>query len=457
MAPDFVILGAAGDLTSRYLMPALLRLIEAGKLPDEVSIIGASQDDWDTDTFRRHIAERLEEHASGADADAVSDLINRLDYRQTDVTDQSSLSQVFERVEGPALAYLALPPGLFIPTVETLSGLNLPEGSRIVVEKPFGTNLESARKLNALLHESFTEEAVFRVDHFLMKQTIQNVLGLRFANRIFELLWNRDNIDRVEITWDETVALEGRASYYDRSGALRDMLQNHLMQLLTLVGMEPPLSMNARDLRDRKLDVLRAVRRYSPDEVARHTTRARYTAGRVNGTEIPDYIAEDGVDPSNNTETFAQVSLQIDNWRWSGVPFILRTGKALETDRHEIAIHFKPVPHLAFEQECPPPNVLRLRLNPDRMSLGINVNGAGDPFDLEHIELRTEEIIEQDLPAYSRLLLDVISGDTTLSIRDDEAEESWCIMEPILKAWAEHPDSVPLRPYPAGSSGPDLG
>jgi glucose-6-phosphate 1-dehydrogenase len=452
MAPDFVIFGAAGDLTSRYLMPALARLDESGQLPEGVTIRGVSREDWDTERFRRHIAESLEAHGSGLRPQVVDSLLSRLDYRQADVTNRDQMASAIGRSEGPVIAYLALPPRLFEPTIETLAGMELPEASRVVVEKPFGSDVESARRLNRLLHASFPEQSVFRVDHFLMKQTIQNVLGLRFANRIFEMLWNRDNIDRVEITWDETVALEGRASYYDRSGALRDMIQNHLVQLLTFVGMEPPLTMSERDLRDRKVEVLRAVRSFSPDEVARHTVRARYTEGTVKGEAVPNYVDEPGVDPDRKIETFAEVTFFIDNWRWAGVPFVLRSGKAMAGDRHEIVVHFRPVPHLAFQQDCPEPNRLRLQLNPDRMSLGVNINGPGDPLDLERVELATD-CCQQEMPAYSRLLLDVIEGDPVLAIRGDEAEESWRIVEPILHAWAE--GRVPLRDYPAGSDGPD--
>jgi glucose-6-phosphate 1-dehydrogenase len=453
MAPDFVIFGAAGDLTSRYLMPALARLDESGQLPEGVTIRGVSREDWDTDRFRRHIADRLEARGGNLPPEVLKDLLDRLDYHQADVTDREQVARAIGASRGPVIAYLALPPQLFEPTIETLAGLELPEGSRVVVEKPFGSDVESARRLNRLLHASFPEQSVFRVDHFLMKQTIQNVLGLRFANRIFEMLWDRDNIDRVEISWDETVALEGRASYYDRSGALRDMIQNHLLQLLTFVGMEPPLTMSERDLRDRKVEVLRAVRSFTPEEVSDHTVRARYTEGKVGGAPVPNYVDEPGVDPDRKIETFAQVTLFIDNWRWAGVPFVLRSGKAMAGDRHEIVVHFRPVPHLAFQQDCPEPNRLRLQLNPDRMSLGVNINGPGDPLDLERVELSTE-CCQQEMPAYARLLLDVIEGDPVLAIRGDEAEESWRIVEPILHAWAE--GRVPLRDYPAGSDGPDL-
>ena len=451
MAPDFVIFGAAGDLTSRYLMPALAHLDASGQLPAGVAIRGISQEDWDVERFRKHIADRLKVHASDLSPEVTADLISRLDYHQADVTNTEEVAKAIGSSDRPFVAYLALPPPLFAPTIETLAGIDLPEGSRVVVEKPFGSDLKSACELNKLLHKSFDEDNVFRVDHFLMKQTIQNVLGLRFANRIFEMLWNRDNIERVELIWDETVALEGRASYYDRSGALRDMIQNHLLQLLTFVGMEPPVTLNARDLRDRKVEVLRAVRHFSPEEVDRFTVRARYTAGNVKGKDIPNYVDEPKVDPSHNIETFAQVTLFIDNWRWAGVPFILRSGKALAEDRHEILVHFRPVPHVAFHEEKPQPNVLRLHLNPDRMSLDVNINGPGELLDLELVEL-VSDCCQQEMPAYSRLLLDVLRGDPILAIRGDEAEELWRIIEPILDAWGD--GHSPLKEYPAGSKGP---
>ena len=451
MIERLVIFGAAGDLTSRYLVPALARLHEAALLPGAISVLGISQENWDTAHFRRHIAERLDAHAADISPATREAVLAGLEYLWADVTDPRQVASALGPLRGPIVAYLALPPSIAGPTIEALAALDLPEGSRIVAEKPFGTDLESARELNRLIHRIFDERAVFRVDHFLMKQTIQNVLGLRFANRVFEHLWNRDHVERVEITWDETVALEGRASYYDRAGALRDMVQNHLLQLVCLVGMEPPVTFGERDLRDRKVDVLRAVRRPSPAEVERLTVRARYAAGRVGDREVPAYADEPGIDPSRETETFARVTLRIDNWRWAGVPFVLRTGKALARNRREIQVHFRPVPHLAFEGAAPRPNVLRLQMDPDRMALVVNINGPGDPFDLECVELDTR-LAPQDLSAYARVLLAVLEGDVTLSIRGDEAEESWRIVGPILEAWAS--GRVPLREYPAGSDGP---
>jgi glucose-6-phosphate 1-dehydrogenase len=451
MIDRLVIFGAAGDLTGRYLMPALARLLAAGAAPGGLSVLGVALEDWDRARFRSHVAERLSRHAADVAASARDDLGARLDYRRVDVTDAAQVAAALAGEERAIVAYLALPPAMAAPTIEALHAAGIPAGSRIVVEKPFGVDLASAESLNRLIARRFSERAVFRVDHFLMKQTIQNVLGLRFANRIFEPIWNRDHVARVELTWDESGALDGRAGYYDRAGALRDMIQNHLLQLACLVGMEPPLTLDERDLRDRKVDLLRAVRRLSPEEVARLTVRARYGAGRVGERTAPAYVDEPGVDPARDSETFAQVTLFVDNWRWSGVPFVLRTGKALARDRREIVIEFRPVPHLAFEPTCPAPNVLRLQLDPDRMSLALNVNGAGDPFELEVVELDTD-LAPQDLPAYARLLVEVLRGDLTLAIRGDEAEESWRIVEPILAAWER--GVVPLGTYPAGSDGP---
>jgi glucose-6-phosphate 1-dehydrogenase len=307
------------------------------------------------------------------------------------------------------------------------------------------------------LHEVAPEEQVFRIDHFLGKQTVQNVLGLRFANRIFEALWNAQHVEAVDIVWDETLALEGRAGYYDAAGALRDMVQNHLIQLLCLLAMEPPVTLDERSLRDRKVDVLRAVRRPTLDDVRRHTLRARYRAGSAGGTTVPAYVDEPGVDPERRTETFAAVTLFVDNWRWAGVPFRLRSGKALGADRHEVRVRFRPVPHLAFDQDQdqdPQPNVLRLHVDPDRVTLEVNLNGAGDPFRLERAGMAVV-LAPQELSAYARLLLDIFAGDPVLSIRADEAEEAWRFIEPILDGWRN--DATPLLEYPAGSSGPDEG
>ena len=452
MSTHFAILGATGDLTARYLMPALAALRDQKLVEFSSSILCIGYDDWDQARFRTHIEQALAKFAPTIDADVRAATVAALDYHQADVTKPDQLAAALGRRDGPLAVYLALPPTITAQVLKGLAEVELPPESRIVIEKPFGHDLATAEALNDLIRPNFAEKYVFRIDHFLGKQTAQNILGLRFANRVFESLWNRDHIDKIEITWDESVALEGRAGYYDKAGALKDMVQNHLLQLLCLVAMEAPLSFNERDFRDRKVDVLRAVRRFTPEVAKEHTIRGRYTAGRVGDRQVPNYVDEPGVDPARKTETYAQATLFINNWRWAGVPFVLRTGKALSRPWNEITVHFKPVPHLAFEGDgLPKPNILRLTLNPDRMELGINLNAEGDPFDLERITLATE-LAPQELSAYGKLIMDILDGNAVLSIRGDEAEESWRIVEPILAAWAD-PD-FPILDYPAGSTGP---
>ena len=447
----FVIFGASGDLTSRYLLPALARLLECGQLPADLSIEGIARSGWSHEEFREHVREKFAQNATDVAPESRDALLSRLSYAEGDVADPDSLRPLLPTDE-PIVAYLALPPAVFAPTIKALAAAGLADGSRIVVEKPFGEDVESARELNRLIGRSFPESVVFRLDHFLGKQTVQNVLGLRFANRIFEPIWNRNHVERVDIVWDETIALEDRAGYYDVTGAARAMLQNHLLQLTALLAMEPPATMGERDLRDRKAELMRAVHTMTEQEVSAGTVRGRYIAGEINGHQVPSYTDERGVDPTRNTETFAQVTLTIDNWRWADVPFTLRSGKALGRDRREMVVHLRKVPHLAFD-EAPrqPGNTVVLAMDPDTVAATVNINGPGDPFSLECIRLQTV-LAPQSIPAYGRLLLDVIEGDPVLSIRDDEAEEAWRILEPVLAAWER--DLVPLEDYRAGSTGP---
>jgi len=451
MIRQLVVFGASGDLTGRYLLPAVARLHAAEEaLPEPLAIIGIDREDWDDESFRRHAAARLEAHAADVPDDVRRELCRGLSYRQGDVSDARSLAGALERVAGPAVLYLALPNALFADALRTLADIGLVPGSRIVVEKPFGADAADARALNELIGEVLTEDAVFRIDHFLAKQTVLNVLGLRFANRVFEPVWNSVHVERVDIVWDETIGVEGRAGYYDHAGALRDMVQNHLLQLLSLVAMEPPTDLGERALRDRKADVLRAVRSPSLQEIVEMSRRGRYVAGRIGDRELPDYAAEPGVDAERRTETYAEVTLFVDNWRWSGVPFRLRSGKALGEDRREIVLRFRPVPHLPFAGGAEP-DVLRLSLDPDVIALAVNLNGAGDPYDLEREELAVD-LARRDLPPYSLLLLEILNGQAALSVRADEAEESWRIVEPVLAAWDA--EAVPLEDYPAGSFPP---
>jgi glucose-6-phosphate 1-dehydrogenase len=450
MIERLAIFGATGDLTARYLLPGLAALQATGQLGERFRLVGAGREDWDSGYFRQWAADQLERHGGQFPATARQAVVSASSYQQADVADTGSVADVIAG-HGPVAAYLALPPSVFPVAVSALHGAGLPPGSRIVLEKPFGEDLASAVELNRLLADLVPEQAVFRVDHFLAITTVQSLLGTRLANRILEPVWNSTHIAEVDITWDESLALEGRAGYYDGVGALKDMLQNHLLQLLCLVAMEPPVSLGERDLRDRKLDVLRSVRPLTDSDVVRRTRRARYGAGPVGDHQVPAYVDEEGVNPGHGTETFAEVELELDNWRWPGTIFRLRTGKALGRDRKEVAVHFRPVPHLPFGHSGEAlPNVLRFGLDPEGLTLDLTGIGARART-LVPLEL-TARIDPPELPAYGRLLLDVLNGDAALSIRGDEAEDSWRVVTPVLSAWSK--DLVPLQAYPAGSAGP---
>jgi glucose-6-phosphate 1-dehydrogenase len=449
-ARSFVMLGGTGDLTGRLLLPGLAELAESGGLAEDVVLLAVDRKDWTEDQYRDWARDRLAEHTGRVDEGVRSALVGRFGYQCGDVTDAGDLETALQRAGGVPVIYLALPNVVFLPTLQALEKAGVPEGSTIAVEKPFGRNGDDARELNEVLHRLVPEERVFRNDHFMAMQTVLNVLGLRFANRLFEPVWNATHIERVDIVFDEVLGLEGRAGYYDRAGALRDMLQNHLLQQLALIAMEPPLSVDGADLAARKGDVLRAVR--PPSDMRRGTVRARYTAGTIGGRELPDYTAEEGVDPARETETYAEYTVTIDNWRWAGVPFRLRSGKALGDNRKHIEIHFRPVPHHAFGDSHPRPGLLRLSFDPDGIGLELNLNGEGDPFVLERRTLDID-LPRRELSAYGLLLEEMLAGNRTLSISDVEAEESWRIVEPILAAWAS--GEVPLLEYPAGSDGPD--
>jgi glucose-6-phosphate 1-dehydrogenase len=376
-------------------------------------------------------------------------------YRSADLAHPRQLRAILAPAMEPMVLYLALPPAVFAPAIEALTVAGVPTGSRVVIEKPFGSDLASARHLNELVHGLLPEDSVYRIDHFLHKQTVQNILGLRFANRIIEPVWSNAHIEEIEIVWDEALGLEGRAGYYDRAGALLDMIQNHLLQLLALITMERPTSLGPADLRDRKVEALRAIRRFDPSEVATRTARARYTAGVVAGRPMPSYVDEPGVDPSRGTETYAEATFSIDNPRWAGTSFRLRTGKALARPRREILVHFREVQDAVFhEAASASANLLRLTVDPDTITFRLNINGAGDPFTLETVDLDAQ-LAAQEIPAYGRLLLGVLDGDATFSIRDDEVEEAWRVIEPITSGWRE--GLSPLGEYEAGSAGPRPG
>jgi glucose-6-phosphate 1-dehydrogenase len=443
-----VLFGASGDLAGRYLLPALAALLGAGELPEGFEVVGAAQSDWDDDGFRGAAAERLERHGGDVPAAAREALIGRLRYRQLDAGDPDAIAAALAPEEGPLAVYLALPPSLFPAAVDGLSRAGLADGSRLALEKPFGESFESARELNARLVEGFDEEQVFRVDHALGMPTVQNLLALRFANRVLEPLWSSEHIAEVEVPWEETLALEGRAGYYDGAGALEDVVQNHVLQVMCIVAMEPPAPGSAA-LHERKTEVLGAVRPVG----AGQTRRARYTAGRVEAQAVPSYVDEDGVDPGNETETFTEVRLAIDNPRWRGTPFVLRAGKAMSRTRKGVIVRFRPSQHppYATADHPPAPNELRIGID-GPTDIRLDLSGGSEPAPgVEPLTLESGPVTGT-LPAYGRVLCDFLSGGSSLSVGSCEAELAWRIFDPVLAAWAA--GSVPLEEYPAGSAGP---
>lgn len=461
------IFGASGDLTKRKLMPALYSLYKGKRLTGDFAILGVSRTAYTDDEYRAYILGQLHTFIRQEEQDEtlIAGFVDHLYYLPIDPAKEEGYHKLRQRLEqltrssrpDNLLFYLSTPPSLYgvVPLHLKSAGLNTP-GSRIIVEKPFGYNLESALELNRIYGSAFREEQVYRIDHFLGKETAQNLLAFRFANSIFEPLWNRRYIDYVEVTAVENLGIESRGGFYDTAGALRDMVQNHLIQLVALTAMEPPSRFNADYFRTEVVKVYHSLRPLTEEEINHDVVRGQY----LSCENKKGYREEKGVDPESRTETFIAMKLAIDNWRWSGVPFYIRTGKQMPTKVTEIVVHFKEAPHQMFRDvngEHPRPNKLILRIQPNEgivLSIGMKMPGTG--FEVKQVEMdfsydRLGGMVIGD--AYARLIDDCIQGDPTLFTRSDAVEASWKFFDPILRYWQEHPDA-PLYGYPAGTWGP---
>jgi glucose-6-phosphate 1-dehydrogenase len=474
------IFGAGGDLTKRLVVPALYNLVRAGKLSDDFAIIGVDHGDQTTEGWCQSLTEMMqaltrvggrEHQVEAIDEQAWSWLIRRMRYMRGDFTQPETYSQLGKLLMDPGerqtdnanvLFYLAVAERFFGPVIEQLGRAGLNRQSerawrRVIVEKPFGHDLASAEALNAQILKVLSEDQIYRIDHFLGKETVQNILVLRFANGIFEPLWNRDHIDHVQITAAETVGVEGRGRFYERTGALRDMVPNHLFQLLAMIGMEPPISFDADAVRAKKTELFQAIHPVSLE----NAVRGQYGNGVILGKKVRDYRQEPDVAPDSKTETYAALKLGIDNWRWAGVPFYLRTGKSLSTRTTEIAVQFRQAPYSLFRDtpvERLPPNILTLRIQPDEgLSISFSAKRPGSEIEIDGVEM---DFAYRDYFAplaavgYETLIYDCLIGDATLFQRADTVEAAWRPVQGLLDSWARDPaDDFPN--YVAGTAGPD--
>jgi glucose-6-phosphate 1-dehydrogenase len=470
---NVVIFGATGDLARRKLLPAIYNLAHEGALPERFNLIGVSRGELSNEEYRETAAEAIRAFSRTRPDEAVlAALLDELRYVSGSFADAGAYAEIatalgeLDELAGQPMArmfYLSTAPEFFPVIVEALGAAGLAQSEeatvRVVIEKPFGTSLAQARELNRRVLSVFEERQVFRIDHYLGKETVQNMMAFRFANGLFEPVWNRNYIDNVQITAAEDIGIGSRAGYYDAAGALRDLVQNHMLQLLTLLAMEPPVTFAADDVRDEKVKVLHAIRAPAPADVPRMSVRAQYGPGFAAGEVAVGYLEETGVPKDSHTETYAALRLEIDNWRWAGVPFYLRTGKRLARKVTEIAVTLRPVPHLAFEQAGSlgvRPNQLVLTLQPNEgvsLSLGAKIPGTRmriRPVNMEF--LYGTSFLSQSPEAYERLILDAMRGEATLFTRNDEVEAQWRICDPIVTAWAA--DDSPLAQYPSGSQGP---
>ncbi|WP_282779423.1 glucose-6-phosphate dehydrogenase [Phaeodactylibacter xiamenensis] len=467
----FVIFGASGDLAKRKLLPAIYELYCSNLLPESFAVLGVSRTDYSDDAFRQEVFtdnEFIEDSKK-------QDFAQKLFYEPIDTLEAKDYPKVRQRLEkideqmgtsGNYVFYLSVPPRLYteIPKYLAQEDLNKKEGSfrRLIIEKPFGYDMESAQSLNKSLQQHFDEDQIYRIDHYLGKETVQNLLVTRFANGIFEPLWNRNYIHHIEITSAEKIGVGDRGGYYDSSGALRDMVQNHLLQIVAHVAMEPPINADAGSIRSEKLKLFKALRPIAESEVGKYAIRGQYIGADIGGKHIKGYREEKGVGDDSMTETYVALKFFIDNWRWAGVPFYIRTGKHLPTKATEVVVYFKSPPHHLFrsnEEMMNMNNQLIMRIQPDEgllLQFGMKVPGAG--FNVKNVEMdfHYSDLTDAHVPeAYERLILDAVKGDATLYARGDSVEEAWRFVDPILNAWKNNPD-IKLFGYPAGTWGPDV-
>jgi glucose-6-phosphate 1-dehydrogenase len=471
---SLVVFGATGDLAHRKLLPALYNLAHDGALPERFELIGVARRDQPHENFRALARQSIERFSRRKpDKDVLAGLVGDMRYIAGTFDDPRAYANIkrtlkeFDHKAGQELNrifYLSTAPEFFPVIVEQLGKAGLTQADeaevRVVIEKPFGYDLASARKLNAQVLEVFEESQVFRIDHYLGKETVQNLMAFRFANVLFEPVWNRNYVDNVQITAAEDLGIGGRAGYYEGAGALRDLVQNHMLQLLALLTMEPPTAFEANRLRDEKLKVLEAIVPPRVEEVSTIAVRAQYGPGTIGGKPVPGYKQEEGVAPDSRTETYAALKLRVSNWRWAGVPFYLRTGKRLARRVTEIAVTLKPVPHLAFRSSGSvgvQENQIILTVQPDEgvsVSIGAKIPGPSMRIRPVNMEFRYGTSFLSESPeAYERLILDAMRGEATLFTRNDEIEALWGIVDPILTAWHED-TTTPIPQYPAGSAGP---
>src|SRR5215208_6087621 len=465
----FVIFGASGDLTRRKLFPALYSLALRRILPERFAVVGVARSEETDEEFRDRMKHAVQEFGRDEFNDEVWDwLAEGMRYVATDFADEAGedrVAQVLNELDekrgtaGNRVYYLAVPPDALSVLVQALGKRRSTNGwTRVVVEKPFGRDLESAKTLNAELLRDFDETEIFRIDHYLGKETVQNLLALRFANGIFEPIWNRQFVDHIQITVAETIGIEGRAAFYEQAGAIRDVFQNHMLQLVALTAMEPPIDFAADSVRNEKVKVLRALHTPGP----KHVVRGQYGRGFVEGREAPGYRDEEGVDPQSMTETYLAAKLFVDNWRWADTPFYVRTGKRLARRETTIAIQFQRAPHPPFEDSATEelqPNLLLVHVQPDEgvsLAIGAKVPGQGMRIRTVHMDFMYGGTFRTDLPdAYERLILDAMLGDQTLFTRSDEVEEQWSLVDAVVAAWARDRPAFPN--YAAGTWGPAAG